>query len=535
MNTAVAGVKLPSETTHEVHKFSTSIRERLSEELVVAFIGPVASGVSSVARLVKKRLESEFRYDVPEIIKVSDFIRTYSSNVSEGSSLDQRIQSYQDAGNLLRANHGASILARLAVKRISEIRHKDGFEMGAADGMEIPKSVRRIYLIDSLKHPEEVDQLKEIYGNLFWLVGVFAPDYVREARLMALGVDREKIYPILKRDQGEASEFGQKVRKAFSRSDFFIRNATESIDNLNPIVNRFLDVLFGAEIRSPTVEESAMFHATTAASKSACMSRQVGAALVGSDDQLISVGWNDVPKFGGGLYEDAHMEQTPSDNDHRCYRWRERICHNDNEKAKIESKIVSGIRNALTKKAADAPLIKGAKQIPVTLSDEEIRGAIESSGISSLIEFSRAIHAEMSAILAVARDKRHSLRDSTLVVTTYPCHNCARHIVAAGVVKVIYIEPYEKSLATHLHPDSISEDERDTNKCHFIQFEGFAPRHILDLFQVKGERKKLGKLLEVDRKEALPIYRRHLDSFTVYEDKVVSDVAQQFEVKENEA
>lgn len=34
---------------------------------------------------------------------------------------------------------------------------------------------------------------------------------------------------------------------------------------------------------------------------------------------------------------------------------------------------------------------------------------------------------------------------TTLYATMYPCHNCARHIVAAGIRKVIYIERYGES------------------------------------------------------------------------------------------
>ena len=249
------------------------------------------------------------------------------------------------------------------------------------------------------------------------------------------------------------------------------------------------------------------------------MSRQVGAALINSDGDLISVGWNDVPKFGGGLYS-----QAPNTPDNRCFHWRERLCHNDHEKSLIEDRIVHGIMHAIAKKAADAPLIKGKRQVPLQLTEEEVKTAIQTSGISSLIEFSRAIHAEMAAILAVARDKRHSLDGATMVVTTYPCHNCARHIVAAGVRSVVYIEPYEKSLAVKLHPDAISEDDREAQKVIFRQFQGFAPRHILDLFAMKTDRKHNGKLVEVERKVALPFYRRHLDSFTLYEDKVVHDV-----------
>lgn len=507
------------------------IKDRLSSELIIGLIGPVASGVTTSAKILKKKLEAVYGYNVPQIIKMSDFIARNASRVnanlpSDNNSLAERIDAYQEAGNKLRQKYGNNFLAKLAISQISSIRHQDGFERVAGDGgqqQDVPLAKRRVYIIDSIKHPEECAQLREIYGNIFWMIGVSAADYVREKRLTSMGIERGRIYSILNRDMGEKAEFGQKVRKAFSGSDFFIRNDAENTDNIEENVDRFLDVLFGAEIKNPTTEESAMFHAATAASKSACMSRQVGAALVDTAGGLISVGWNDVPKFGGGLYESPLKKE---DEDNRCFRWRDNLCHNDFEKKLIEDRIIEGIKAELTKKAAKAPLAQGAKQVPVQLTDDEIRSAIESSGISSLIEFSRAIHAEMTAILAVARDKRHSLRNATMVVTTYPCHNCARHIVASGIKSVIYIEPYEKSLAIRLHPDSISEDERERDRCHFKQFQGFAPRHILDLFASKRERKDKGRLIEIERKDAFPIYRRHLDSFTLYEDKVVHDVAE---------
>ncbi len=46
-----------------------------------------------------------------------------------------------------------------------------------------------------------------------------------------------------------------------------------------------------------------------------------------------------------------------------------------------------------------------------------------------------------------------------LYVSTFPCHYCARHIVAAGIDEVQYIEPYPKSRALHLHCDSITTEE----------------------------------------------------------------------------
>lgn len=56
---------------------------------------------------------------------------------------------------------------------------------------------------------------------------------------------------------------------------------------------------YGLEV--PTCAEAAMYDAAAAGAASACMSRQVGAAIVSKDGELIAVGRNDAPKFGGGL------------------------------------------------------------------------------------------------------------------------------------------------------------------------------------------------------------------------------------------
>ncbi|SUZ33012.1 hypothetical protein ROE7235_02780 [Roseibaca ekhonensis] len=48
-----------------------------------------------------------------------------------------------------------------------------------------------------------------------------------------------------------------------------------------------------------------------------------------------------------------------------------------------------------------------------------------------------------------------------MYVTTYPCHYCARHIVASGIDEVQFIEPYPKSKATELHSDSITTESSD--------------------------------------------------------------------------
>jgi deoxycytidylate deaminase len=111
----------------------------------------------------------------------------------------------------------------------------------------------------------------------------------------------------------------------------------------------------------------------------------------------------------------------------------------------------------------------------------------------------------MEALLACARSGR-SARGAVLYTTTFPCHNCTRHnctrhIIAAGISKVIYIEPYAKSRASALHPDEISVDKEEPGKVPFLPFVGVGPRRYFDLFSLTLstgypiERKKDGKLI----------------------------------------
>jgi cytidine deaminase len=66
------------------------------------------------------------------------------------------------------------------------------------------------------------------------------------------------------------------------------------------------------------------------------------------------------------------------------------------------------------------------------------------------------------------------------------------HIVAAGIRRVVYLEPYPKSYASDLHRDSIAVDHDGvTEKVKFDSFIGVSPYRYRDLFE-KGRRKYSG-------------------------------------------
>lgn len=424
------------------------------------------------------------------------------------------VAAMQTAGNRLRQSFGDNYLVEKVVERIRQFREADGgYLINADQRTEMPG--RRAYIIDSLKNPEELVLLKSIYRDTLCVVGVFAPDEIRRQRLRDANFAHDAVDTIIRRDAGEVVTFGQATRKLFTQADFFVCN--DKLPNeLEASLKRFIEIVFDVEIRTPTRAESAMYEADAAAANSACLSRQVGASIISSSGELIAVGWNDVPKFGGGLYvEDDRSRHDPEANglvnkDNRCYNWRGGKCHNETRREKLIEDVVGAATTA-----GEIVADKLAR----------VRESISDTAIRDLIEFSRSIHAEMEAILSVAREGKHSLVGATLFTTTYPCHNCARHIVAAGITKVIYIEPYSKSLAIELHDDVVTEVPGVKDKVVFRQFDGVAPANYLRLFRVKSPRKFEGILVRPERSTSLPVFRVPLDGQQKYEDKVIADVA----------
>lgn len=131
-------------------------------------------------------------------------------------------------------------------------------------------------------------------------------------------------------------------------------------------------------------------------------------------------------------------------------------------------------------------------------------GALRGSQLGSVGEFGRTVHAEMSAITDAAR-RGVPTQGATLFTTTFPCHNCARHIVAAGVKRVVFIEPYPKSRALDLHKDSIAVDSGCADaKVRFEPFVGISPRLYQALFTMSPRKDDEGRALHWQPHAAFP-------------------------------
>lgn len=505
-----------------------------SKELVLAFSGPLGSGVSDVKAVIKERLE-ELAYKIVEI-KISALIRAYARYLptppvtAELASLRgaERYERFQDLGNRLRGERGNDFLAQLAVTHIQLDRQKRHPDLNPDE--VIPDRVA--YIVDQLKHPEECEFLRAVYGENFFLIGVLCSQEKRQQNLEREAIGAADAVRIMENDRRQDERHGQKLEKTLQLADFFIRNSKSNTEELRKATNRFLDLIHGSVKVTPSRAEQGMYAAYSAGLSSACLSRQVGAAIHDSAGELIATGCNDVPRGGGGLYTHGDGED-----DHRCIHLMGGVCFNHLEKEGIREEIESIVKISL------ASLLAPVAKEGVNIDDESkrlaqalARAIREGSRLKDIIEFSRSVHAEMDALVGLARSGSGSAQDGVLFTTTYPCHNCARHIIAAGIRVVYFIEPYEKSLAQKLHSDAIAHDQdseikpedwhnpnRDKHrKVGFLHFEGVAPRRYLDLFEASGERKdpRTGKIKAWQRVSAKKKIPQFLEGYPILEARV---------------
>jgi deoxycytidylate deaminase len=130
------------------------------------------------------------------------------------------------------------------------------------------------------------------------------------------------------------------------------------------------------------------------------------------------------------------------------------------------------------------------KRLKINLNLEDAVSRLEDSRLMDITEYGRAVHAEMDALLACARIGTSPV-GGTVFTTTFPCHNCARHILASGIKRVVYIEPYPKSMASKLHRDAIeltgtgSSRKDGRQRIPFEPFVGIGPRRFFDLFSMR--------------------------------------------------
>lgn len=453
-----------------ITSFETNLKDESNDsELVIGLVAAVGTNLELLKISITEMLKA-YSYEVREIRISKNIIKNF---VEIPPSEDNFYISNQlmSAGNLLRKKSKNNAILSMAVSAlISSSRDKDDNDMPTPNK-------RTAYLIHSLKHPDEVNLLREVYTNGFYLIGVYANEdrrikYLVDHRYMSESEAKELIL----RDADEDDKWGQHTRDTYELSDFFV-NFDNNYDRITNHLWRFFDLIFGRPNVSPTFDEYAMSMAYSASLRSADLSRQVGAVLT-KNNMILTTGANDIPAFGGGLYWPQVIDDCIQDvKGGRDYMlgYDSNAIEKENIIQDILTRVSSELNLSKTREVQD-----NKKEI-----EEIISKSLTKSKIREITEYGRVVHAEMEAILSCARSEINTYR-TTLYCTTFPCHNCAKHIVASGIKKVIYIEPYPKSKAFTFHKDSITSSEIDSEneKVIFEPFVGVGPRCFFNLFSI---------------------------------------------------
>ncbi|TDW50066.1 deoxycytidylate deaminase [Flavobacterium sp. 270] len=501
--------RIKGKTTRE------KVKNTFTEELFLGICSPIGSMKDEVIASLTEILEKTYGYTV-EVLKLSDYIDKYKINAFQpvgGSTEEYSKLMYKiDEGNAIRKHYNNnSVLVELAIR---DIYNNRVHEATKGDGGELPKaedftSRRRCFIFNSIKNKEELLLLRQIYTDNFYQFSIFSPQHEREQNLLNKNLSQKEIRNIIDVDEYDNNINGQNVRGTFTEGDFFLRVSTKNSDKLNDKIQRYLHLIFESSIVTPTSEETAMYAAKSASGNSACLSRQVGAAITSKKGNLISTGWNDVPKFGGNLYREGDKV------DFRCNQTG--ICSNDEQKDSLVQSIIEliNVDSDLNNIFFDDEGLVDIKKI------NKFANQLRNSKIKDLIEFSRSVHAEMHAIISGSQLSGEKMINGKLFSTTYPCHNCARHIIVAGIKEVYYIEPYKKSLGITLHDDAITEDENSKDKVRILIFDGVAPRKYLNFFTNFTERKSNGKKVSRDFTTIKPKVAKSLQALSTLETQAI--------------
>jgi len=464
-------------------------------ELVFGLVGPIGVDISLIEDRLVTALEN-VKYQ-PVKIRITEIMKQISTDtlIVDDQGPYEYYKSRMDYANAVRKKcKDNSALAAMSILNIKTHRGEvnNAKEALPVDERTVPLIDRPLpstaYIIRQFKTKEEISLMRAVYGKKFIQISVHASHQSRIQKIcndinlknpeLASDEVEQIAINLIKRDQDEDNEEnGQRLGKIFHLGDVFVDATSEK--TLTKTVSRFVRALFGNNSISPSKDEYGSYIAASASLRTLDPSRQVGAAIFSNNGEVISLGSNEVPKYRGGTYWED------DDSPHRDF--------DDRRSPNLVRK--NRILYDLLKRLKGMDVLKDTKALhkKFDCDDDDIlklimaQKGLDGALLNDITEYGRMTHAEMNAITDAARLGRPT-ENSTLFSTTFPCHNCAKHIVASGITRVVYIEPYPKSQAVNLNGDSISLTSDASGKVIFENFVGISPRRYRDIFE-KGKRR----------------------------------------------
>lgn len=467
-------------------------------DVYIALVAPTGTDLKPVREAILSSF-SVYGY-VTHDVKISRLLAGYYDVDVSDKPEHERIRTLMNLGDKFRAEFSNGDAAvRLVANRIRQLRSE---LTDTEDGLV----GSQVFLIDSLKNTAELRILDQIYGRNLYAISVFCDHDARRERIARriaekAGVSLNSTHlslaeEVINEDQDRGNPaLSQDVVNTFPFSDFFVNSATD----VDSQIKRFVDLMFGAPFITPNVDEFGMFLAKAAAYRSCDLSRQVGASIVDDLGSVLATGCNEVPVPNGGFYFEGRRDAFDN---------RDHVKGFDPNYHEIQEAVLEILKsmkdeNLLSERVHN----QESEVLAASLLHGELRHVLKGTRLRSLIEFGRVVHAEMHAITDAAR-RGIAIGGKTLYCTTFPCHMCARHIIASGLKRVVYIEPYPKSLANKLYGDDISTGligtEPKENTVQFSPFMGVAPTLFQRIFDHRSGKTSVGTAAQFDKTVAKP-------------------------------
>jgi dCMP deaminase len=231
--------------------------------VIIGFSGPYGAGKGEAVDYLRERSFYP--------LSLSDILRDELAKQGLSETRERMIE----IGNALRAKHGPGVLAeRLGEKFLSD----------------------RNYVIDSIRHPAEVEALRNADPS-FRLVWVDADPKIRMERIKSRGRSGDPVdLKDLKRLEGKELESdnpaAQQLLAVKALKDFTVLNE-DSMEDMHQAVQSVLER--SQSFDRPGWDTYFMQIAHVVASRSNCVKRKV-AAVITLDKRIISTGYNGTPR-----------------------------------------------------------------------------------------------------------------------------------------------------------------------------------------------------------------------------------------------
>jgi len=349
----------------------------------------------------------------------------------------------------------------------------------------LPEAIRRVikaqrnansashFVIDAFRNPYEIEYFSRRYSE-FYLIGVLRDRKKRHEYLYKKGLNNDNVSYLDQREKGQIVArtneniedwvISQDLDQCLQKSDVFIDNEedeTSVYPQLKFNLIKLITLIKNPGCIPPNKDERNMQIAMAAKQMSGCISRQVGAVVMGKEGYVLGIGWNDPPRG-----------QVPC-----SLRTGEELAEGGKKR----------VFSDYERSAEFIQYIKEYYNIPHAFCFRNVVEKVKGQLQDKMREYTRALHAEENALFQAVENSNQKLFGGTLYTTSKTCTLCAKKAYHLGIEKIVYIEEYpgiaiDQTIKTGDRDISIERFEGITGAAYFQLYCGLLPEK--DLIQL---------------------------------------------------